>query len=196
LEAILIALILGFAAVTIFSLAALIAVRKREQRRKILDSEYIEKTIEDFDKAVNSAIEEVNKLGALIQKEVDEKYKSILFLYNLVEDKHKEIAETADSEVISEMMEKLALAQGEKIKQIAEESLAEVAKAALPPASETVNEAPEPPAPKKRPKFTNEKQEQIWNMRESGKKPFEIAKELEMGKGEVSLILNLIDRAS
>ena len=209
---VLIALIFGFMVVTIFSLTALFIVRKREKSRQSIDSERISKAIEDLDAAVDSAIKEINKLGALVQNEIDEKYKSTLFLYNLVEEKQKEIAESSDSEVIAEMVAQYVKVHSEKLKQMTEASVAEVMQVAatakatqkiihrVEPESivAEVESEPSPPEiikPKTPPKFSNSKHKQIWEMRESGKTPTAIAKELNMGQGEVKLILDLLDRS-
>ena len=122
IDVLLVALIIGFTAITVFSLMALIFVRRRERERGDKDAERIAKTIEDLDAALDAALSEINKLGALVQKEVDEKYKSVLFLYNLVEDKQKEIEESTDSEVISDMISKFIDAHSSKLRVIAENS--------------------------------------------------------------------------
>ncbi|MCL1844020.1 MAG: hypothetical protein FWF79_09420 [Defluviitaleaceae bacterium] len=201
---VLVALIIGFMAVTIFALSAMLVVRKREKNRE--DSETIEKTIEDLDSALNSALAEINKLGALVQNEINDKYKSVLFLYNLVEDKQKEIAESADGEVIAEILEqKLKMlaekAEGSVSSQMVSEKIASENIASENIASEKTIKTPEPagflPEGKKpASKFTNPKHKQIWEMREGGQKVSEIAKELGMGQGEVKLILDLVERAS
>ncbi|MCL2386294.1 MAG: hypothetical protein FWC89_01975 [Defluviitaleaceae bacterium] len=216
---VIIALIVGFVVITVFSLVALLFVRRRERERERLDSQHIAKTIEDLDTALDSALSEINKLGALIQAEVDEKYKSILFLYNLVEDKQKEIAESADSAVISEMLAQYVEKHGAQLKLITEASVAQISsvaasqKAAVAVAassSNNVSNLPDiegdnsntavavatPHEFKKRPKFSNPKHKQIWEMRQKGQEVPEIAKELGIGQGEVKLILDMVDRAS
>jgi len=168
---------------------ALLYVRRRERERDNKEAERIAKTIEDLDAALNAALAEINKLGALIQKEVDEKYKSVLFLYNLVEDKQKEIEESTDSEVISEMIAQFIDAHSTKLRSIAETSSEPIVFDVLEKPKINKDE-------KKCPKFTNPKHKQIWEMREKGQNVPEIAKELSMGQGEVKLILDLVDRAS
>ncbi|MCL1884947.1 MAG: hypothetical protein FWF81_14470 [Defluviitaleaceae bacterium] len=192
---VLVVLIVGFMAVTVFSLAAMLVVRRRE--KKIEDEREVGKTVEELDAALDSALKEINRLGSLIQTEIDEKYKSMLFLYNLVDDKKKEIEESADSDVISEMMEKYIVTHGEKLRMITSQDLPETSAQPISPSdvsqeekealfSETVEKKPK--------KISNPRHKQIYDMREDGKNPAEIAKELSMGQGEVKLILDLIDR--
>lgn len=191
---ILVVLIVGFMAVTVFSLGAMLVVRRRE--KKLEDEREIGKTVEELDEALDAALKEINRLGTLINNEIDEKYKAMLFLYNLVDDKKKEIDESADSEVISEMMEKYIETHKDKLRLISgvEETVP------VPPIVESQNSQesqPEeqPEAEKKPKKIANPRHKQIYDMREEGKNPEQIAKELNMGQGEVKLILDLIDRA-
>jgi len=209
---VLVALIIGFMVVTVFSLTAMLVVRRREKERD--DSYKIAKTVEELDTALNAALTEINRMGALIQADVDEKYKSVLFLYNLVEDKQKEIAESADGEVISEMMAQYIEEHGDKLRQLAKPSelghsevinsevtnseirLSEPAQTEpAPQVFENFQEKTEPEN-KKPQKFANAKHKQIWEMRDSGQAVSDIAKTLDMGQGEVKLILDLIERAS
>ena len=47
----------------------------------------IDTRLKEFDQIFEDAVTEINKIAALIDNEINEKYKSILFLYNLMEDK-------------------------------------------------------------------------------------------------------------
>ncbi|MCL2199617.1 MAG: DUF6115 domain-containing protein [Defluviitaleaceae bacterium] len=186
---VLVVLIIGFMAVTVFSLAAMLVVRRRE--KKLEDEREIGKTVEELDAALDAALKEINRLGSLIQTEIDEKYKAMLFLYNLVDDKKKEIEESADSEVISDMMEKYIETHKDKLRLISGMPEEAPPIVTAPPEDDT----PDEPTEKKPKKITNPRHKQIYDMREEGKAPAEIAKELSMGQGEVKLILDLIDRA-
>jgi len=218
LTVVLVALIIGFLAVTVFSLMALLYVRRREaerERERVLAAEdETRKTIEDLDVALDAALNEINKMGALVQAEVDEKYKSMLFLYNLVEDKQKEIAEATDSGAIKGMVKRYMDAYSAKMRSGGADRAADTGKArgagsvpTVPVASVAeaarVEEESKMGAPVAQPvvkptftpQFTNPKHKQIWELREySGKSVPEIARELSMGQGEVKLILNLLDR--
>jgi hypothetical protein len=193
---ILVVLIVGFLVVTVFSVAAMLVMRRREKELEI--SKEVVRNVDEIDTALDSALTEINKLGALIQTEIDEKYKSTLFLYKLVEDKQKEIAESSDGEVISEMMAQYIETHGEKLRSMAgaivlpEDLQQNLAEDEEDDASEDKDET----LPQKEPKFTNPKHKQIWEKRESGQAVSDIAKELDMGQGEVKLILDLIDMAT
>lgn len=199
---ILVALIICFMVVTIFSLTAMLIVRRREQKYE--GAQKLEKAIGDLDVALDTALKEINKMGGLVKADVDEKYKSMLFLYSLVEEKQKEIAETSDGAAISEMMSQYIETHGDKLRQIAQVpetvrpvqvksdviTSAEREMLDLTPASEpTMVESGNLP------RFTNPKHRQIWEMRKRGKAIADIARELSMGQGEVKLILDLIDRS-
>ena len=189
---ILVVLIIGFMAVTIFSLAAMLVVRNRE--KKLEEDREIGKTIEELDSALDAALKEINRLGTLIQSEIDEKYKAMLFLYNLVDDKKKEIEESADSEVISEMMAQYIKTHGDKLRLISGEPEENFIEENIE--KEEENEEVEENIENKPKKISNQKHKQIYDMRESGKTATEIAKELKMGQGEIKLILDLIDRSN
>lgn len=195
---VLIVLIISFLAVTVFSLMALVFVRNRERRRESVDAGHMAKTIEELDTALNVALSEINRLGAVVQSEVDEKYKAVLFLYNLVEDKQKEIEESADGKVISDMIVKYMETHGAKLLHLTEAEIlvsdSKISAAEMSPQSRSMDETTSAKPEKKLPKFTSNKHKEIWGMRESGKNVPEIAKELSMGQGEIKLILDLIDK--
>ena len=200
---ILIALIVGFFAITVFALSALLVVRRREQGRH--DSKGADDVVARMDAALDAALIEINKMGTLVKKEVDEKYQSMLFLYNLVEDKKKEIEEIDapefDTAMLAQYLEnhvsELKLTH-EKV-EIKQESIGEgvnpldllLGRDAPGLDVDLDSDANAPGENQKRPTFANPKHEQIWDMRQQGKNIAEIAKELGMGKGEVKLILDL-----
>lgn len=188
----LVVLIVGFLAITIFAVTAMIIVRRREQTRE--KSDEIAKTIEDLDKTLDSALSELNKMGELIRTDIDEKYKAILFLYELIESKQKEIEEQADAETVAHLTEKAKLRLIDFT--IADEPKPENTSSPEGSSNTAIPETPPASAEKKRPVFINPKHKQIWEMRETGQNISDIAKELGMGQGEVKLILDLADRAS
>ena len=198
---ILVILIVAFLAITLSSMGALLVMRRREQNRK--NSADIEKNIADLDAALDASIAEINKMGALVLKEIDEKYQSMLFMYNLMEDKQKELTnevwrspenspEPLDSDVVSEMVAQYIEAHSAKLHLIKDEAFSQA-----DDVDEEVEEIVPPPLIfSKRPSFSNPRHKQIWEMHESGLNVPDIAKELEMGQGEVKLILDLASRAS
>jgi DNA-binding NarL/FixJ family response regulator len=101
-------------------------------------------------------------------EELDEKYQSMLFLYNLLEDKKKEIVEMNANSIAGN-----AAAEQQTLNITGHEQT---------------------PAPKRRrakPSAVNPKHKEILKLANEGQKPAEIAKELNMGQGEVRLILDL-----
>jgi len=195
-DILLIILIIGFLAITLSSTWALVVMRRRDQNRE--DSAIIEKTISDLDTALDSSLTEINKMGALVLKEVDEKYQSILFMYNLMEDKQKELTSEVwknpdgnqvklDSAVIAEMVEKYIEAHSEKLRLIKDEVETPVE---IPQVEATVQLHDKPP------KFSNPRHKQVWEMYERGLDVPDIAKTLGIGQGEIKLILELASRTS
>ena len=199
---ILVSLIVGFFAITIFALGALIWVRSKEQNRQ--DSKGIDDAVARMDAALDAALVEINKIGSLVKKEIDEKYQAMLFLYDLVDDKKKEIEELDTSEVDATVLAEYLENHVSELK-LMQEKMGEMSDLdasdggldmLLGRNSEDVDEGLDSAGEEwKRPVFANPKHEKIWDMHQSGKSISEIAKELRMGKGEVKLILNLAGRA-
>ena len=215
---ILVMLIAAFFAITVFSLVAMLILRHKEKNREYVKN--IDKAIADLDAALDTAVNEINKLGVIVQNELDEKYKAMLFLYNLVEDKQKEMAESADSNVVSEMLANYLETHGSAIQLMDGAPSEDVnAVAAIGDGNNAVGIAVaqtdvfigesegninnigdmgDSPSlvVKKHPRFVNPVHKRIWEMREQGRSLPDIAKDLGMGQGEVKLILDLADRAS
>lgn len=202
---ILVALIVVSFATTIFALSAVFVLRRREMNNK--NAKYIEASIERLDATLDSALMEINKLGGLVKKEIDEKYQAMLFLYDMVENKKKEIEEIDPSDIDTTVLAQYLESHVAELAEIKADKVTE----SIPVIDEDVHAlnmllgksptitAEEPPVEKKewkRPTFTNPKHELIWDMRQQGKVVAEIAKELKMGQGEVQLILDLAERAS
>ena len=184
--------------ITVVSLAASFILRKK-QGSAPQDVYVYQKpeTDKNLDADFEACIGEINKLGTLIRSELDTKYKELLFLYGLIDEKLKEI---------NELVEK-----GEKT--LAKSNIGDVAmEPPLPdPAPEpenpgfvlvgekewgNANEEVNPPPAKvqktrKPPRFINEAHKKIWEMFEGGREVPEIARELGIGQGEVTLILNI-----
>ena len=188
---VLVVLTICFFAITFLSVGAMLLMHRREMNRK--DAV---KMIDDLDAALDASIAEINKIGALVLKEVDEKYQAVLFLYSLMDDKQKEITngvwgtpepELPDGDVVSEMVAHYIEAHSARLQSLKSE------------AESPESEEPVPEQNKDdeiRLSLSNPKHTKIWEMQESGMKVADIAKELRMGQGEVQLILNLAVRAS
>jgi len=186
---ILIVLAICFLAITLFALVSMFIMRGREQNREEVRA--VEDVVAELDKSLDAAITEINKMGALVQKDITDKHNEILFLYNLILDKHKEIENVKDGDIISEMVEQYLQTHSAQLQLLAEEN------AILNSTPEIIEvEVEEVKKERKRPVFTNPKHEEIWNRRELGQTNAEIAKDMNIGQGEVKLILDLADRAS
>ena len=194
---ILVSLIVGFFAITIFALVALLVVRRREQTRQ--DSKGIDDAIARMDSALDSALVEINKIGTLVKKEIDEKYQAILFLYDLVDNKKKEIEAIDPSEIDTTVLAQYLENHVSELKLVPKD---DVVNEGINPIDVLLNrdtddsdfDTLEDDFELLRPRFSNAKHAKIWNMRQQGKNISEIAKELGMGKGEVKLILDLAKR--
>jgi len=216
-------LIIGFSVITVVSLGALFFIRRRELNRR--DSIIISRCIEDLDAASDTSLAEINKMGALVLEEIEEKYQALLFLYNLMEDKQKELTsevwkapenpEPIDGDVVSDMVAQYIEAHSAKLRFVenvenenhdTQDHGTQDDTGALEdeePDSIEVKDSPEAPAIpspsllfSKRPNFANPKHEQVWELHEQGQNVPDIAKQLGIGQGEVRLILELVARAS
>lgn len=185
---ILVSLIIGFFAITIFALVALLVVRRREQTRQ--DSKGMDDAIARMDSALDSALVEINKMGTLVKKEMDEKYQAMLFLYDLVDNKKKEIEEIDTPEIDTAMLSQYLENHLVQNKGDTQEEEVDPIDFLLDRVAEEAEEK-EAATVRERPVFTNKRHAQIWDLRQTGKPVSEIAKELSMGKGEVQLILDL-----
>ncbi|MCL2216058.1 MAG: DUF6115 domain-containing protein [Defluviitaleaceae bacterium] len=204
MDIILVILIIGFSAITMFSMGALLVLRRREKNHR--DSIDIEKRIADLDTTLDASLSEINKMGTLVLKEIDEKYQAILFMYNLMQDKQKELTNevwnnpngnSESSDVVSEMVAQYIEAHSAKLQLIKDEATAVADDRDSRSHKEGSGEsAPLPLIFTKRPAFSNPRHKQIWEMHEQGLNVPDIARELGMGQGEVKLILELAARAS
>jgi hypothetical protein len=199
------------------------------RKDKTETDENIEKMV---DAAVDVALEEVMRTSQLVLDELNEKYKALLFMYQLMDDKHKELEDKAveveaasseqvfSEEVIPEevieqfheppaeievtleeaeafleevipeeekgsWLDRMINEQDLNISDIIEESKTEMQALGI------IHEKPKPP-----PKVlsAHPRYEDIRALYEIGFSIPEIAKELNMGSGEVRLIIGLSGR--
>lgn len=185
---ILVALIVGFFAITIFALVALLAVRKREQATH--DNRGLDDAVARMDAALDSALVEINRIGTLIKSEIDEKYQAMLFLYDMVDKKKEEIAkEIQEIESAAEMDTAVLANYLENHISELKQTNAYVSDNFDDAVADSVDITPKP-----RQNITNPKHAQIWDMHADGKTVHEIAKAMNIGTGEIELILNLYKR--
>ena len=93
----------------------------------------IDERLKEFDKIFEEAVTEINKIATLIDNEINEKYRSILFLYNLIEDKTVqpvEIKEEPEFEIPPELEPVSKASMYDKVKELSiyGHTVAEIAK--------------------------------------------------------------------
>ncbi|MCL2664423.1 MAG: hypothetical protein FWE82_02310 [Defluviitaleaceae bacterium] len=128
--------------------------RKKSEDKADEATDTLNAALREFDSAYGETIREFNGTAKIITDELEEKYKSLLFLYNLIDDKKKEI----DS-----------------------------IKTETPAPADAARPAAAKPRIKPRP---HPKQEEICRLHDSGTPVADIAQKLNMGKGEVQLIID------
>ena len=86
------------------SVVCVIALLKRVKQEEDIDTR-----LKEFDNAFEEGVTEINKVATLISDEINDKYKSILFLYNLMEDKQIEPEIKIKTETVYESDSKLSV---------------------------------------------------------------------------------------
>lgn len=140
----------------------------------------IEKTERSLDRLTNEKIMAVNEYSDTVLEEINKNHKEVLFLYEMLSDKHEQIKDTFST--VSAKVEN----NNTVVKTLSEE----------------IQKPQENPATTKQPlidvAILNEKEEQIHNSNElilemykKGKSKTEIAQELSLGVGEVKLVIDL-----
>ena len=153
----LVVLIVVLFLITAISVIAMMKLRKRSDSA----------SAENLDAGFEVCISELNKMGSLIKSDIDAKYKEILFLYNLMEDKHKQIEAL--------VLKNDALAGFDNV------------------IKETLPAAP-PQGESDFPRALLPNHKIIIQMSERGQSVADIARELGIGQGEVKLILSIASR--
>lgn len=159
-------LLLTFAAGVILIMYSAYNFYGTDDEDKYDESDYTGNNIENKIKAIDTSVAdadnvigELSDISSSVFKELDDKYQELLFLYNLVDEKKKEL-----------------LGAGVKNESIMNDSAKGI--------NILVNDAVVPV-------YKNPKLKKIAELESSGKSVGEIAKELGMGQGEVSLIMEL-----
>lgn len=130
---------------------------------------FLEKKLEAMESGISEADNVLAELGNVSQNvfsELDRKYNELLFLYNLIDEKKNEL--TASSSPVK---------AGENTHEhTAAEAAASVASDGMPESA-----------------YKNPRLKRILELKQSGMSIGQIAKELDMGQGEVSLIMGLFN---
>ena len=146
---------------------------KKEDKSYSTDYLEIENTIRAVDQSVkeaDSAIENLNRLSTSVFEEFEQKYQEILFLYSLMDEKKKEIADI----------------YAKPLPSTSSESDSGVETPSEEPVLVLEQERLTPVAPLRHPNY-----DEIMKLSDEGMPVAEIAKELDMGQGEVKLIIEL-----
>jgi len=126
---------------------------------------HLEKRLTNLETTMTEADEAAVVLDDMTKnafKEFDEKYQTLLFLYNMIDDKQKNMAQKEISAAVAPVQQ-------------------------LCPAADPLAEL----VTRRKGASINPKYDIVLQMQAEGKTHDEIAKELNMGKGQVALILNL-----
>lgn len=158
--------LLAAAAIGIF-LMVITLIRFTKEDENSGSSSYFE--IDNNIKAINSsleeaekAVEELNSFSETVMTGIDDKYQELLFIYNLIEEKKNEIMRMYGNVETQKPVEQPEIKKN-KVK-------------------------PKQPDPKTN---INPKYDEILSMYENGMSISEISKNMDMGQGEVKLILEL-----
>ena len=149
---------------------------------------------ESLDAGFDICINELNKMGSLIKSDLDEKYKEILFLYNLIEDRHKQIESLVSKgrtrvsfeDAVDEIEANVVMPAYEELYDFEDFVERKSSKPYSEPVKPMQNESE---GDYMRSSIPDHKV--ILQMSEQGLSIADIAKDLGIGQGEVKLILNI-----
>jgi hypothetical protein len=169
-------------------------------RRPEESGDSAEKAERAMDAVVDEALDEINKTAKLVLDELNEKYNALLFVYQLMDDKHKELEDGGDAKKaakfpgldvsIDDGFDFVPVAAGLGKPHKAGESLAGDLKE-----PELKQEAAPEEAPfEKWGPFNHPKYPAIAALLDEGVPVPEIARRLSMGQGEIRLIIGLSGR--
>jgi uncharacterized membrane-anchored protein YhcB (DUF1043 family) len=177
-----ISIIIGFVIVIAFSMAAMFLMRRREQDApKAVD---YEEAVRKVDAAADAALTELNKTAELVLKDIDEKYQTLLFLYELTEEKLKAAGANAEA----------ASANGTRTGSANERRPGRYAAAGNSAGWGSYTAELHRERPAKKPAPLSAKQAQVLKLYGEGMTAAEIAKVMDIGQGEVKLVIDLKER--
>lgn len=170
-----IAMMSGCAVVTLFAVVTMIIMRRRERTRDTnsearlaQNAVSVTSALEKIDAAADTALTELHTTVNQALAELDEKYQAMLFLYNLLDEKKKEVAALMERSAVHSTPSAARSTQAER---------------------RTVKKA--------EPRVGNRARlERIKILADEGLSVSEIAKQLNIGQGEVRLTMDLAERQS
>lgn len=158
----------------------------------MMSDDVIEDAEAKLDKITNQKIMAVGNYSEDVLKNIEDNHNEVMFLYNMLNDKETTLKNTVrDIEAVKVSVKKMA--EDERVKEQEREEIAETKE------TQQDNQAAGIKAKKKTDlqqddeinKQKEDKKEQILRLYREGKTNIEIAQELNLGVGEVNLILGL-----
>jgi DNA-binding NarL/FixJ family response regulator len=140
-------------------------VMRRRERARAAEEDSALTALEKIDAASDTALNEINQTSQIALNEINEKYQAMLFLYNLLDEKKKEIA------VLTEPRPAAPVAN-------------RVLPQKTPPEQKQTRKASQR-------KEKNTRYEHVMELHNGGLTVPEIAKKLNIGQGEVQLFIDL-----
>lgn len=177
-------LIVGISCVIISLLLPKEKIKEEEIEITKAHEELLEKKEDNLIKTINEAddaIEQLNDISKQIFLQQEEKYQELLYLYEIIEQKKKELTDISEASLKNK--ENMAVKLD---KEIEEQDILELKENIIEKKSE-----------KKSDKNINEiisKYDEIFELSRQGLSIVEIARKLNMGQGEVGLILDFKKR--
>lgn len=177
-------LIVGISCVIISLLLPKEKIKEEEIEITKVHEELLEKKEDNLIKTINEAddaIEQLNDISKQIFLQQEEKYQELLYLYEIIEQKKKELTDISEASLKNK--ENMAVKLD---KEIEEQDILELKENIIEKKSE-----------KKSDKNINEiisKYDEIFELSRQGLSIVEIARKLNMGQGEVGLILDFKKR--
>ncbi len=149
----------------------------------MLSDDVLEHAESKLEKLATQKIMDVGNYSEDVLKNIEDNHNEVMFLYNMLNDKETTLKNTVrDIEAVKRSVKKMAGSENTEKKNLPKKPAQEQA---ISPKSEeetiTVKEQREPV----------EKKEKILELQKKGKTNVEIAKELNLGVGEVNLVLGL-----
>jgi outer membrane biosynthesis protein TonB len=199
-------LIIVLFVIAAFSLGAVFVLKRREQ-----DADAAEKlatVTAKMEGQLDGCLKEINELGAVVAQDVDEKHKAVLFLYELIQEKEKDMEKLASAVESKPQPEpepkpekkprkkpapKPQPVVEEEIEPPTEEPTEELNEELTEAPPEQATEEPHEETPAEPPVFDNPVHAEIWEMKQAGKTVTAIARSLKIGKGEVQMVLDLVE---
>lgn len=163
-----------------------------------------------MEKETNEKIMAINEYANTVIESMNKTHNEILFLYNMLNDKHTELTEFATQlqqfaeqlkvtqvQVVNQLSSGVAKAKAKAVepKQQPEPVVPETSQTAAPKAEEApkqeIQPQPEKPQEPKTPETAGNFNEQVLALHQSGATDVEIARTLGRGLGEVKLVIGL-----